>query len=49
MDQAELVVEQGMEIGKDGRVYVHVRQKEGIIEVAISRTAVYADVLNIEY
>lgn len=43
---ATLIVEQGHEIHKDGRVYVHVREEQEQLDISISGTAVY--VKNIE-
>lgn len=44
----ELTVEQGLEIGKEGKVDVHASRKEDIIEVAISGTAVYVETFDVE-
>lgn len=43
----ELTVEQGLEIGKNGKVDVHASRKEAIIEVAISGTAIYVETLEV--
>lgn len=50
-DAAETVmtVEQGLELGKDGRVEVHAVRKDGIMEVAITGTAVYVEAFQVEY
>lgn len=44
---AELTVEQGLEIGKAGKVDVHASRKEAIIEVAISGSAVYVETFDV--
>ena len=43
----ELMVEQGQEIGKNGRVHVHVTRKEAGLSIAISGTAQYVKDLKI--
>lgn len=45
---ATLVVEQGHEINKDGKVYVHLEEDLGNISVSISGTAVYVKEIQIE-
>ncbi|MBS4207298.1 PhzF family phenazine biosynthesis isomerase [Bacillus sp. FJAT-50079] len=45
---ATLIVEQGHEINKDGRVYVHVKEKEGELDISISGTAVFVKNIEIE-
>jgi PhzF family phenazine biosynthesis protein len=46
--EISLTVEQGMEIGKNGQVGVQALRKNGIIEVTITGTAVYADIFRVE-
>lgn len=45
---ATLVVEQGHEIGKDGKVFVHVKGEADNIEISISGTAVYVKDIELE-
>lgn len=47
-DRVTLTVEQGLEIGKDGKVEVQAERKQDIIEVAISGTAVYVESFDVE-
>lgn len=44
-----LIIEQGQELGKDGRVHVHVKNDEGKLAISISGTAVYVKELNVKY
>ncbi|RST56951.1 PhzF family phenazine biosynthesis isomerase [Siminovitchia terrae] len=44
-----LIVEQGHEINKDGRVYVHVRGELDQLDISISGTAVYVKDIEIEF
>ncbi|WYP24879.1 PhzF family phenazine biosynthesis isomerase [Alkalihalobacillus sp. FSL W8-0930] len=48
-DKYKLSVEQGIEIGKDGRVIVEVERQGADLEVAIRGTATYVDEINITY
>lgn len=48
-DKYKLVVEQGIELGKDGRVIVEVDGQGTDLEVAIRGTATYVDDFNITY
>ncbi|MGM0920561.1 MAG: PhzF family phenazine biosynthesis isomerase [Bacillota bacterium] len=43
-----LIVEQGHEINKDGRVYVHVKGEQDQLDISISGTAVYVKNIEIE-
>ncbi|MFJ7914597.1 MULTISPECIES: PhzF family phenazine biosynthesis isomerase [unclassified Lysinibacillus] len=43
-----LIIEQGQELGKDGRVHVHVKNDEGKLTISISGTAVYVKELNVQ-
>ncbi|MDQ0206247.1 PhzF family phenazine biosynthesis protein [Alkalicoccobacillus murimartini] len=45
----ELVVEQGQEIGRDGRVFVHVKNAKTDLSVAISGTAMFVKQWNSSY
>lgn len=45
----ELAVEQGLELKKDGRVDVHAVRKDGIMEVAITGTAVFVEAFQVAY
>jgi len=45
---ATLIVEQGYEMNKDGRVYVHVEGEKGDLDISISGTAVYVKDIEIE-
>ena len=42
-----LTVEQGQELGKDGRVYVHVKNNEGKLNISITGTAVHVKELQV--
>ncbi|ANE45106.1 isomerase [Paenibacillus swuensis] len=46
---AEVWVEQGREVGKDGKVFVQAMRKNDIIEITISGTAVLTGELDIQY
>ncbi|MET4560442.1 PhzF family phenazine biosynthesis protein [Lysinibacillus parviboronicapiens] len=43
-----LLVEQGQELGRDGRVRVHVKQKENNLDISITGTAVYVKKLTVK-
>ncbi len=43
-----LVVEQGQELGKDGRVHVHVQNEKGKVSISITGTAVYVEELKVQ-
>lgn len=43
-----LVIEQGQEIGKDGRVYVHVSRSELGLKIEMTGNAVYVDAFEVE-
>ncbi|MFJ7737738.1 PhzF family phenazine biosynthesis isomerase [Lysinibacillus sp. NPDC097287] len=45
---ATLIVEQGHEINKDGRVYVHVKEEKEQLDISISGTAVFVKNIEIE-
>lgn len=45
---ATLIMEQGHEIHKDGKVYVHVDEEEGQLSISISGTAVFVKEFEIE-
>lgn len=45
---ATLIVEQGHEINKDGRVYVHVKEEKEQLDISISGTAVFLKNIEIE-
>ncbi|QTD41825.1 PhzF family phenazine biosynthesis isomerase [Sporosarcina sp. Te-1] len=45
---ATLIVEQGHEINKDGRVFVHVEGEQEQLDISISGTAVYVENIEIE-
>ncbi|MEQ6355853.1 PhzF family phenazine biosynthesis isomerase [Lysinibacillus sp. M3] len=42
-----IIVEQGQELGKDGRVYVHVKNDEGKLNISITGTAVHVKELQV--
>ncbi|MGE8035318.1 PhzF family phenazine biosynthesis isomerase [Lysinibacillus sp. NPDC093692] len=42
-----LIVEQGQELGKDGRVHVHVKNNEGKLNITITGTAVHVKELKV--
>lgn len=42
-----LIVEQGQELGKDGRVHVHIKNNNGNLTISITGTAVYVKELDI--
>lgn len=44
-----MTVEQGLEMGKDGKVEVRAVRKNGIMEVTITGTAVYVETFEVEY
>jgi PhzF family phenazine biosynthesis protein len=48
-DSLKLIVEQGQEIGRNGRVYVQVTRQEEELVVEISGTAVFVDEYILEY
>ncbi|ATP39710.1 hypothetical protein CSE16_06390 [Solibacillus sp. R5-41] len=43
-----IVVEQGHEINKDGKVYVHLQEESSQLNISISGTAVYVKDIEIE-
>ncbi|WP_375199474.1 PhzF family phenazine biosynthesis isomerase [Bacillus sp. RS11] len=43
-----LIVEQGQELGKDGRVHVHVKNDEGKLNISITGTAVHVKELKVQ-
>lgn len=45
---ATLIVEQGHEINKDGRVFVHLKETDGQMDVSISGTAVYVKTISLD-
>ncbi|OES45125.1 PhzF family phenazine biosynthesis isomerase [Domibacillus iocasae] len=45
---ATLIVEQGHEINRDGRVYVHVKEELEQLDISISGTAVYVKSIDVE-
>ncbi|OES46003.1 PhzF family phenazine biosynthesis protein [Domibacillus iocasae] len=45
---ATLIVEQGHEINRDGRVYVHVKEEFEQLDISISGTAVYVKSIEVE-
>ncbi|MEG0439345.1 MAG: PhzF family phenazine biosynthesis isomerase [Solibacillus sp.] len=45
---ATLIVEQGHEINKDGRVYVHVKEDDEQLDISISGTAVFVKDIEVE-
>ncbi|WP_238902168.1 PhzF family phenazine biosynthesis isomerase [Clostridium sp. YIM B02506] len=47
VSEAELIVEQGQEIGRDGKVLVHIKEEDNI-KVEISGSAVYVNEMTIE-
>lgn len=46
-EQLSIVVEQGYEVGKDGRVYLNVNQINGKYDIEISGTAIYGSELEV--
>lgn len=48
VDEIRLTVEQGTEIGRDGRVIVNVRREKGRLFVAITGSAVYVNEFDIK-
>lgn len=49
LSELDLTIEQGLEVGRDGEVYVHIRKADEGFNVAISGTAVYVSTYEIEY
>ncbi|MBC2099607.1 PhzF family phenazine biosynthesis isomerase [Listeria booriae] len=45
--EADLMVEQGLEIGRDGRVIVHIRKQASEMKVAITGTAIFVKELEV--
>ncbi|MBC2021165.1 PhzF family phenazine biosynthesis isomerase [Listeria booriae] len=45
--EADLMVEQGLEIGRDGRVIVHIRKRASEMKVAITGTAIFVKELEV--
>lgn len=48
-EEVRLIVEQGQEMNREGRVYVYVRKEQGHLHVEISGTAVYVKEFMLEY
>lgn len=49
LPSAQFIVEQGQEMGKDGRVHVQVNRNQGNMDVYISGTAVFVGELEVDY
>lgn len=49
IDFKDLIIEQGLEVGRDGEIYVHVERNGDVIDVSISGTAVYVKDIDVEY